>query len=559
MDDGNLLGPRPLVARIVQLLKEFGPEIGYHINVRKGAYLLGQCQSLEHALATKKLVALRLGLSDQIIRVHPANRPDTASQYGVKLLGSPVGSFEFVDNFLRTYLLELGEVAKELIAYPDIQGRYLMFVKCFQFKPVHLCRTLHPSVLDDFCVHLEALKLDILVSILNCQREDITEEQFHIFNLSAVKGGLDMRLYGEVSRSAYVASLLDYNAVYGGFLDEVANAECNSRFVRRFRSAVCSLPSVNNLAEGINVLRALKYSAGNGSVQHQIHLMIEEKRVTEMVRHLKERNPQQLVWWQSQQNPESGRFLATIPKFPKFKMTNKQFVLALRYRGYMRIAGVVDGMRCCCSRHPFIDVRCHHLATSCPFGGERNDTHNELVGELNGILRYCGLRTKVEERRVFGDIDIDNNLRPDITIAQPEGQGVSKLLLDVGVTSPLSIASREIGSAANNMAARKIGKYRASCAAAGFSFKPIVFESTGYMHKDALDFLHGLAKEASEVKHIPAAVLYNYFVKRLSFRLQCGIANSIGKRLANVRSQCQCKASDPTFAMDVVTSFDVAC
>ena len=279
-----------------------------------------------------------------------------------------------------------------------------------------------------------------------------------------------------------------------------------------------------------------------------------------MTANMRVSDPAQFVWWQSQKNSETGKFLQVIPTFPKFKMSNNEFRLALKYRGYVRVPGIIDGMKCCCKRHPAIDIRGHHLATACAVGGERFDTHNNLVGELNNILRYCGKRTKVEERRVFGAVDPNNNLRPDITIMEPDRLGTSKLLLDVSVTSPLTgFTGRvvEAGNAAKVVVAAKNAKYQASCSAAGFSFKAIVSESTGFMHKNVTELLLSLAKDASELKHIKATVLYNYFVKRIGFCLQRGIANAISKRLASVRSQCACKDSDPSFNNDVITNFDV--
>ena len=60
-----------------------------------------------------------------------------------------------------------------------------------------------------------------------------------------------------------------------------------------------------------------------------------------------------------------------------------------------------------------------------------------------------------------------------------------------------------------------------------------------------------IADIASDSRGIPSRVLYNYFVKRLSLRLPCGIANSINRRL-EMKSHNSAGMHDPSFASEVV-------
>ena len=73
--------------------------------------------------------------------------------------------------------------------------------------------------------------------------------------------------------------------------------------------------------------------------------------------------------------------------------------------------------------------------------------------------------------------------------------------------------------------------------------------SCGLIHEEASAFL---AKVAAESRKIPQSVMYIYFLKRLSLRLQCGIANSINRRLEMVKSHNSVAMHDPSFALDIV-------
>ena len=66
---------------------------------------------------------------------------------------------------------------------------------------------------------------------------------------------------------------------------------------------------------------------------------------------------------------------------------------------------------------------------------------------------------------------------------------------------------------------------------------PLAFQSTGYLHKDGLDFLEKLAARAHNVKMIPKANLLIYFKRRLACCLAKNLALTINKRGHTVASR----------------------
>ena len=101
---------------------------------------MGSCGD-NFELVHQRLLALRnlLGLAEDILRVHPGDVPDQYRNaatlvYGLKILGSYVGTDEFIQDNLPRHAEELVRVADRLNSYSDLQGRSLVFRKCFLSK-----------------------------------------------------------------------------------------------------------------------------------------------------------------------------------------------------------------------------------------------------------------------------------------------------------------------------------------------------------------------------------------------------------------------------------------
>ena len=144
-------------------------------------------------------------------------------------------------------------------------------------------------------------------------------------------------------------------------------------------------------------------------------------------------------------------------------------------------------MRCHCASKPLLDLYGHHLATGCAKMNCRFVTHDSVAHTMNDILHYTGHRTKLEERRVFQEINPDDNRRPDITVYNPSNTVAARLLLDISITSPLTGytgGNFPVGSAAKARFNEKMNNYGAAAAQQGFSFLPIIFESTGFVHPE---------------------------------------------------------------------------
>ena len=92
--------------------------------------------------------------------------------------------------------------------------------------------------------------------------------------------------------------------------------------------------------------------------------------------------------------PESGAFLLPIPKTPKMSTTPIIFQTMISRRLGCELPQLRP-IQCICSGHPRIDLLGTHLI-ACKHGGQRHQTHDFMVHEMNSCVKACGLYSKTE-------------------------------------------------------------------------------------------------------------------------------------------------------------------
>ena len=121
VDDGNLCAPYELMILLLNYIKDEGPRYGYNINLNKGSYLLGKCCNIDETNEKLLYLTTNLGINESIIHIHPDNASNPEDlillkqQYGMSILGSYVGSAEFILLSLQKKLEELQLTAQKLL------------------------------------------------------------------------------------------------------------------------------------------------------------------------------------------------------------------------------------------------------------------------------------------------------------------------------------------------------------------------------------------------------------------------------------------------------------
>ena len=552
IDDGNICCPFDIMIRILKILMEHGPQYGFKIKKTKGAYLLGKCASLEEAERRKRKLVEDIGISEDVIKMHPDNGGD-ALQYGGVVLGSFVGSDEYCLSKLGAMAEEFQDVAEKIQTVHSEHVKFLLLKLCFCQKFVYFQRTTPPSLISRSGIEtiFTDLKFDVLASILGCGSEELDERVQTLAQFRTSDGGLGLSNVRDVTLAAYVAS---YTECYFSIRNKVnMNVRNNLRSFREFQTALDQINNVRSEAQPNQDAWTLQ------SLQDKVQELQDKETLQEHLiepfhiknkKNFKEslRDPRQLAWFTSVSSKDAGIWLEIAPKTDMHRMSNPQFTVALRLRLFMPQKFIQEGTKCNCSAiansTKYVDREGIHFCTGCGFGYTRSRTHDLVRDQLCKTLRYCGVNIRVEERNAFRGSDPNNGTRPDLTAFNLAGTNQSHAL-DVRLTSPvpangavitLNTARKEL-TAADKAAQAKNKKYAKSASDNNLGFKPIIFEITGAMHREARTLLKTNLMEAAKKKGIVFGVLWKYWVSALMMTMHRSLANGIMTRADSVNGR----------------------
>ena len=142
------------------------------MHLDKGTILILLGENISFAISLEqnsRLVDLRFHPS--IIKIHPndcvlATTQELLLQYGAKVVGSRVGTDEYILHHLQEKAMELKIESDKLIECDDIQQRYLFLRWCYGSKINHILRTTYPSLTQDLATSFDNSKKKVLCSLL---------------------------------------------------------------------------------------------------------------------------------------------------------------------------------------------------------------------------------------------------------------------------------------------------------------------------------------------------------------------------------------------------------
>jgi len=208
-DDGNINADFNNMVEIIDFIKSEGPKWGYNINLNKGTYLLGRTGNQNTAMERKQRL-MEMGIKEDIIKIHPEDDPDNTAKYGCKILGSYIGSDEFVKLGLQKKIDEdLKREAELLSNFPNQQVKFLILKWSLCQKVNFILRTTPPPLVQDFIQQFTALKKLVLSSILKFPNNNIPDIIWRQAGLNISDGGLGLQDLLQVSKGAFVASVVE--------------------------------------------------------------------------------------------------------------------------------------------------------------------------------------------------------------------------------------------------------------------------------------------------------------------------------------------------------------
>ena len=114
---------------------------------------------------------MEIGFNITAIKLHPDNHQlsmnSNNSNYGIEVLGIPIGTAEFIENSINDKLVELETERNNLINYNNNQNKYQYLHYCYKSKLIYYFRNIPPSYLKTIYDKYDKYKLQIFINILD--------------------------------------------------------------------------------------------------------------------------------------------------------------------------------------------------------------------------------------------------------------------------------------------------------------------------------------------------------------------------------------------------------
>ena len=202
----------------------------------------------------------------------------------------------------------------------------------------------------------------------------------------------------------------------------------------------------------------------------------------------------------------------------------------------MKQEAFIEGTRCNCKFRPLLDEKGLHLVSGCGKDGYRNQLHDSLAYCLKDFYNYAGIMARREEPHCFKHVDVNNNMRPDISLFNIPTY-TNKLIIDVSVTSPIP-PNNQLATMSKAQALipfrqaiysfkNKMKKYENIAKDNNLSFMPCIFESTGKIHPESFKLLTLGFKQMSSKDTVKFSSIKFFWMAKISCTFQKCVANSI--------------------------------
>jgi hypothetical protein len=498
VDDKNFHAEHDSMKNVLNHLIHEGPKVGYFLNRNKSVYLLGRCHSCEEAQKRKQQLIDEFGLSEDMIRLHPDNGGDVEA-YGATILGSHLGTTEFIRTKLDGKVEELGGVCESITTVNSKQIQFLMLRWCFSQMLIHLQRNLPHRHMQYIIPEFMEMKRKILEDIVEVPIDDA---RFKLAQLNITDSGLGLFDSDLTSHAAYVASFAEFMSEF--MFERFVNP--NEDDLQCIADFFTSLETLQKYDESITI-DSLYASIMNGKttkLQHDLSQIFRQSMRLETMVLFPDKRAQ--VFFNSIRDCDAGKILEMAPKTNMHRMANHNFKSHIRMRLF-----IPQVPSCTCLCHKPVDAEGFHWRGGCGHGGIRTNTHNEVAAMIKTILLYSGCHVRMEESHMFSD-----NKKGDLTVRGLDGY-VTPQVMDVRITSAVpangTITERNADDPTypdkhlDKCAKHKKRKYEEEATAAGLGFLPLIMDTSGRMHKTLIRVLETALKSAAIVRHIPFSVL----------------------------------------------------
>jgi hypothetical protein len=426
LDDTTLLGQFVFQTNSLTLLSNECQKYGLSVNFKKFHILMGSRPTLANALADQLSYSLLCpGIPMTNIKIHPDNLPSSSSSYGFVVLGTPVGTDEFVTDYLTKFVSSsLASDLNRLDKVTQLHSLWTYFSYVINQKITHLLRAIPPRLTASLITSFELIQLQLfnrvtcldLLSEGACDPVPLTDLQLRQLRLSTSCGGFNLRYFTDVSNAAFLASMstsyptlissfpgFSTSALYRDYEDSYAFWKSNSTFPSTTPLSIPSTAARSTTEPPILPLQNFSTWLVNLTQQEQFLRPRLQRYFTSSLLStrldqfrsllLASNNTNAIVRYQSLDQSITGALLRTWPK-NEWRVYNNAFAISCRFRlGLAVFPSLVDNPQLCRCQPlspPPVDPYGNHLCC-CKSGGEVTSRHNQLITCLRGLAKLGGI------------------------------------------------------------------------------------------------------------------------------------------------------------------------
>jgi hypothetical protein len=434
LDDGTIAGKPEDVAKAIDLIKTLGPALGLFLNPAKSEQSWpSNCADLSFFPEFKNI---------------PAEK--------ITLLGAPCGSISESETFLSETFANFQPTFKALAELDDKQIAFCLLRYCMSYcKVVFFLRTVPPSHLQQMLAEFDTKVRFTLEALL---ARTTTEKAYQQACLGLKQGGLGLRKSSLHASAAYLASTLQCKEL----IAQVIPSQCPTIPEQKW------LENYNSLVEPEG---QLSLPITEVPKQHELSTFIDkasQKKLQQAYNSLLDKSH-----WRAVGKPHARDWLTVIPmKSLGLSLTGDEWrISALQW---LALPVNDQELSCTACRSGVLDLKGYH-ALKCSTRGERIRRHNALRDVFYKATVTAQMGASLEQSHLMTN---DKGKRPaDIFIPNfSVGRGAC---LDFAVTSPFQQTNINEELPAKAYEQIKRTKYTQKVEREGFTFIPMIVETTG--------------------------------------------------------------------------------
>jgi Reverse transcriptase (RNA-dependent DNA polymerase) len=488
LDDGHLAGSNSALLKCLEIIKEFGPSLGLYINMRK-------CVIFGENVGDFPVEVIRAG-------------------DGINVLGSPVGSKNFVSTEVNRKVCEAALTLFKSQALNDPQKELLLLRSCSGTpKLVYWLRTCVPDYIENELKGFDRVVDDALQHIIG---SPLGNEDRVLAHLPLSMGGLGVPSAFFNADAAFVASVGS-----SWFLQKSTTLRFGfNEAILRLTSKGAEVPVLINMLEATppstpikGFSQALFMNSVNRKIREDIYVAA---------------GPKKKIIMEGRSCKASSMWLTVIPnRWSDTEIDPSSFRALLKYSIGMPLMSVEQKCPDC---HKIQDIFGYH-ALSCKVASGSIDKHDSIINAISGALTNANIPHTTE----IGNPMNKTKQRPgDIFMNGFDNYGCAYFDVSVINNCAESHWKRSVKGQLEGAKIRydeKMKKYPDL----GALFKPLVVESTGGWHAYSFDYLTKISEHIVARTGVFARDALNSILSVTSLRLQINQGTMLVRRCLGLR------------------------